>query len=181
MRINVISHGVGVVNDNDVTLSHVANALLIGFNVKVSPTAVQLAKKEKVEIHSFNVIYRIFDFITEQMVRLFTPKFNEVYYGKAEVLALFKSSALGQIAGSIVRDGKIVRGAKVRLFRGKNMLGEFKLESLKIKKDDAKEVTVGFECGIKLDDKIEVMVGDIIECFGQEQQPIMYNGRKYEF
>ena len=179
VRINVISHGVGVVNDNDVTLAHVASARLIAFNVKTSPTAVLLAKKEKTQIHSFNVIYRIFDFVTEEMVKLFTPKFNEIYYGKAEVLALFKSSAVGSIAGSMVRDGKIIRGAKVRLQRGGKQVGEYKVESLKIKKDDVKEVANGFECGIILDGNAEVAVGDIIECIGAEQQPIVYNGRVY--
>jgi len=181
VKINVISSGVGVVNDNDVNLSQVANAVLIAFNVKTSPTAVKLAKEQKVEIHGFNVIYRIFDFVTEQMVRRFTPKFNEIYYGKAEVLAIFKSSALGQIAGCMVKDGKVLRGAKVRLFRGKVKVGEYTIDSLKIKKDDQKEVAGGFECGIKLDSDVEVLVGDMIECFGLEQQPIIYGGKKYEF
>jgi translation initiation factor IF-2 len=181
VKINVISSGVGVVNDNDVSLADVAHAILIAFNVKVSPTAANLAKKTKVSVNTFNIIYRIFDFVTEQMVRLFTPKYNEVYYGKAEVLAIFKSSVIGNIAGSIVRDGKIVRGARVRLMRGKTKVGEYTLQSLKIKKDDVKEVAYGFECGVKLDDGVDVMVGDVIECNGQEAQPIMYNGKKYEF
>jgi len=178
--VNLIFSGVGAVNDNDVNLAEVSKAILIAFNVKASPTAAQLAKKQKIQIHTFNVIYRIFEFVTEQMVRQFTPKFLEVFYGKAEVLAIFKSSTSGLIAGCMVREGKIVRGASVRLMRAGKLVGECKLESLKIKKDDVKEVATGFECGICLGG-IDPMVGDIIECIGQEQQPIMYNGRKYEF
>jgi translation initiation factor IF-2 len=177
--VDIISSGVGVVNDNDVSLAEVSNALIIAFHVKTSPTAKAAAKRAKITIHEYTVIYQIFDFVTEQMVRLFTPKFNDVYYGKAEVLALFKSSAVGLIAGCIVRDGKILRGADVKLMRKGAVVAAQKLESLKIKKDDVKEVTTGFECGIKLD--AEVVVGDIIECWGKEQQPIMYGGKKYEF
>jgi translation initiation factor IF-2 len=182
VRVNVISSGVGVVNDNDVTLAEVADALLIAFHVKPSATAANAARKQKIQIHSFNVIYQIFDFVTEQMVRLFTPKFTEVEYGKAEVRAIFKSTALGQIAGSMVTAGQILRGTRMRLVRGGKAIGEYGLASLKIKKDDVKEVAAGFECGIKLDDSApEIAVGDVLECVGKEQQPIVYNGRKYEF
>jgi len=181
VNVNVISSGVGAINDNDVALAEVASALLVAFNVKASATAATLARKQKVKIHSFTVIYQIFDFVTEQMVRMFEPKFNDVYYGRAEVLALFKSSAIGLIAGCMVRDGKIVRDTKMKLVRGKDTIGEYKLDSLKIKKDDVKEVASGFECGIKLDTKEEIKVGDIIECIGKEQQPIIFEGRKYEF
>ena len=181
VNINVISSGVGVVNDNDVALADVADALLISFNVKASQTATTFARKQKVKIHTFNVIYQIFDFVTEQMVRMFSPKFNEIYHGRAEVLAVFKSSAIGLIAGCMVRDGKILRDTKMKLVRGKETVGEYKLDSLKIKKDDVKEVASGFECGIKLDTKEEIKVGDIIECYGKEQQPIIFEGRKYEF
>ena len=179
VRVSVISSGVGAVNDNDVARAHVTGAKIIAFNVKATATATQMAKKEKIVVNSFNVIYQIFDFVTEQMVRLFTPKFNEVYYGKAEVRALFKSSVIGMISGCMVIDGRIVRDTEVKVIRGDKNLGTFKLESLKIKKDDVKEVAKGFECGIKLG--IETMEGDIIECYGKEQQPVMYNGRKYEF
>ncbi|MDR0462043.1 MAG: translation initiation factor IF-2 [Christensenellaceae bacterium] len=180
VNVNVISHGVGAVNDNDVTLAGVANALLIAFGVKTSPTATTLAKKQKTQIHTFNVIYQIFDFITEKMVRMFTPKFNEVYRGSAEVRALFKSSAIGVIAGCMVKDGKIVRGERAKLLRKDKPVGEYTIDSLKIVKDDAKEVAKGFECGIKIEGA-EIMVGDIIQCFGSEQQPIIYGGKKYEF
>jgi len=181
VNINVISSGVGVVNDNDVALAEMAGARLIAFHVKTSPTAAAMAKKQKVQIHQFNVIYQIFDFITEQMVRIFSPKFVEIYHGRAEIRAVFKSSALGLIAGCMVTDGKIIRNTKIKLHRGGELLGEYKMESLKIKKDDMKEVAQGFECGIKLEGNVEVRIGDVLECVGQEQQPIIYGGKKYEF
>jgi len=181
VTINVISSGVGVVNDNDVALSEMAGALLIAFNVKTSPTAKIMAKKLKIKIHEYNVIYQIFDFITDQMVRLFSPKFNEVYHGRAEVRAVFKSSAIGLIAGCMVTDGKILRDTTVKLHRGEEVLGQYKIASLKIVKDDVKEVAKGFECGIKLEGTVEVKIGDQLECVGKEQQPIIYGGKKYEF
>ncbi|MCL2228753.1 MAG: translation initiation factor IF-2 [Firmicutes bacterium] len=181
VNVNVISSGVGVVNDNDVSLAEVSEALIIAFNVKTSPTAKILAKKQKQQIHEFNVIYQIFDFVTEKMVRMFAPQYKEVYFGSAEVRAVFKSSAIGLIAGCMVKDGKVTRGEKVKLVRGKDTVGECRIETLKIKKDDTKEVASGFECGIKLDGTVEIKVGDVIQCIGSERLPVMYNGKKYEF
>jgi len=181
VTVNVISSGVGSVNDNDVSLAGTANALLIAFNAKTIASAKAAADKAKIKIHEFKVVYQIFDFVTEQMVRLFKPKFETVYLGKAEVLAVFKSSAIGLIAGCIVRDGKVTRNSKVRLIRGGEALGEYKIDSLKIKTADAKEVLSGFECGIKLEGSVDIKVGDIFEVVGINQLPIIFNGKKYEF
>jgi translation initiation factor IF-2 len=181
VSVNVISSGVGAVNDNDVALAEMADAILIAFHTKVSPTAKTKAEKAKVKIHEYKVIYEIFDYITEQMVRLFSPKFVEKYLGKAEARAIFKSSAIGLIAGCMVLDGKVMRGGKVKLTRGGEVIGEYNIESLKIKTNDVKEVAGGFECGIKLENCQDVRVGDILECVGTEQLPIIFNGKKYEF
>jgi len=178
--VNVISSGVGAVNDNDVSLADVTGALLVAFHSKTTPTAKQLAKKQKVQIHEFKIIYEIFDFITNEMVKRFKPKFIDKYHGKAEVRAIFKSSQLGQIAGCMVIDGKIIRNTKIKLVRG-DTTAEHQLHSLKIVKDDAKEVAKGHECGIRLEGNPQLQVGDILECYGVEQLPIMFNGRKYEF
>jgi len=181
VSVHVISHGVGNINDNDVSLAEVTGAKLVAFQTKITATAKALAKKQKVQIHEFKIIYEIFDFITTEMVKLFKPKFVEKYHGRAEVLQIFKSSALGLIAGCRVTDGKILRNTKIKLSRGGELLGEFKLDSLKIKMNDAKEVATGHECGIKLAGAPVIQMGDILECFGEEQLPIMFNGRKYEF
>ncbi|MCL2846926.1 MAG: translation initiation factor IF-2 [Firmicutes bacterium] len=182
VSVNVISSGVGNINDNDVALADMADARLIAFQTKITATAKDRAKKAKVTIHEFKIIYEIFDFVTNEMVKLFKPKFIDKYFGKAEVLQIFRSSAVGIIAGCRVIDGKIYRNnARVKLHRGGDVLGEFKIESLKIKTNDAKEVASGHECGIRLDGAPPVQPGDIFECLGQEQLPIMFNGRKYEF
>ena len=181
VTINVIHSGVGAVNDNDVLLAEMSDALLVAFHTKINATASQIAKKAKIKIHEFKVIYQIFDFVTLEMVKKFKPKFKEISIGRAEVLQVFKSSKLGLIAGCRVTDGKIVRDGKIRVTRGKEMLGDFKLESLNILKDNVKEVAKGFECGIKLENSAIPQVGDIYECIGQEQLPIIYNGKQYAF
>jgi len=181
VAVSVISSGVGAVNDNDVALAQTADALLIAFNVKTTPTAKHAAENAKVKIHEYKVVYEIFDFVTEGMVRKFKPKFETVYQGKAEVRELFKSSSVGLIAGCMVIDGKVTRNGKVRLLRGGTEVGQYKIESLKIKTNDVKEVLSGFECGIKLEGTVDVKVGDIFEVIGINQLPIIFNGKKYEF
>ena len=181
VAVHVINSGVGTVNDNDVALAEMTGALLVAFHVGTSATAKQFAKKQKVKIHDFKIIYEIFDFVTDEMVKMFSPKFTEKYHGRAEVRAVFKSSAIGLIAGCMVIDGKILHKTEVKLIRGKEHIGTHQLASLKIQKNDTKEVAQGFECGIKLEGDIEVKVGDVLECVGKEQLPVMFNGKKYEF
>ncbi|MBS7401833.1 MAG: translation initiation factor IF-2 [Eubacteriales bacterium] len=181
VHVGVISKGVGAVNDNDLDLASVTNALVITFNVKTNSTIQKNADRLKVKIYPFNVIYELFDFVTEQMVRLFTPQFETEHYGKVEVRALFKSSAAGQIAGCHVLDGKVMRNATVILMRGKTEVGKYQIESLKIKTDDQKEVLKGADCGIKLKDAPELKVGDIFDVIGEKQMPIIFNGKEYKF
>jgi translation initiation factor IF-2 len=159
----------------------VSDAVLVAFHVKTTATAKTRADKAKIKIHEYKVIYEIFDMVTEKMVRMFTPKVIEKYLGKVEVRAIFKSSAIGLIAGCMVLDGKVTRGAKVKLTRGEEKIGDFNIESLKIKTNDVKEVLGGFECGIKLENCVDIRAGDIMECVGSEQLPIIFNGKKYEF
>jgi translation initiation factor IF-2 len=180
VNVNIISRGVGAVTDNDIDLASVADALVIAFNIKMSPATVKNAEKLKIAIHNFNIIYEIFDFVTERMVRLFSPKFEMEYYGKVEVRMLFKSSSIGQIAGCMVTDGKVGRNDTVILLRGKENLGQFKIDSLNIKTEDQKEIAKGCECGIKLKDAPELHVGDVFEVVGERQLPIIFNGKEYK-
>lgn len=181
VNVNVISKGVGSVTDNDLDLASVSNALIIAFNAKTASTVQKNAEKLKVNIYNFNVIYQLYDFVVEQMVRLFTPKFEIEHYGKVEIRAIFKSSAVGQIAGCFVLEGKVARNNTVVLMRGKEELGKYKIDSLKIKTDDQKEVAKGAECGIKLKDAPELKVGDLMDVIGEKQLPIIYNGKEYKF
>ncbi len=181
VSVNIISRGVGVITDNDIDLASVTNALVLAFNTKTSALVLKSADKLKVKVHNFDVIYKLFDFVTEEMVKLFTPKFEIEHYGKVEVRALFKSSSFGQIAGCMVMDGKVARSNMVILMRGKKELGKFKIDSLKIKTDDQKEVLKGAECGIKLHNAPELMVGDILDVIGEKQLPIIFGGKEYKF
>ena len=181
VSVNVISSGVGAINDNDVALAEMSGARLIAFHTKVTPSAKVIAKKAKIHINEFKIIYQIFDFVTLEMVKMFKPKFVDKYVGKAEVKKVFKSSSIGLIAGSQVMDGKVMRGNKAKLIRGGKTISEHKIDTLKINQNDAKEVASGFECGIKLDNNPIVMEGDIIESYIVEQLPIMFQGKKFEF
>ncbi len=181
VRVSVIAKSVGAVTDNDLDLASVTGALVITFNVKTNSTVQKNADRLKVKIYPFNVIYELFDFVTEQMVRLFTPQFETEHYGKVEVRALFKSSQAGQIAGCHVLEGKVMRNATVVLLRGKTEVGKYQIESLKIKTDDQKEVLKGADCGIKLKDAPELKVGDIFDVIGEKQLPIIFNGKEYKF
>ena len=181
VHVGVIAKGVGAVNDNDLDLASVTDALVIAFNVKTSSVIQKNADRLKVKIYPFNVIYELFDFVTERMVRLFTPQYTTEHYGKVEVRALFKSSVAGQIAGCHVLDGKVTRNAMVILMRGKTEVGKYQIESLKIKTDDQKEVLKGADCGIKLKDAPELKVGDIFDVIGEKQLPIIFNGKEYKF
>jgi translation initiation factor IF-2 len=181
VNINIIGRGVGTVTDNDIDLASITDALVISFNSKNTGSVQKNAEKLKVKIHSFNIIYEIFDFVTEQMVRLFTPKFEQDYIGKAEVRKIFKTSTAGQIAGCMVIDGKIARGYSIIVKRGGKEIGKFGIDSLKIKTEDVKEVLKGGECGIKLKDMPELAEGDTLECVGEHQEPIIFNGKEYKF
>lgn len=181
VHVSVISKGVGTVNDNDLDLASVTNALVITFNMKTNSTIQKNADRLKVKIYAFNVIYELFDFVTEQMVRMFTPQFETEHYGKVEVRALFKSSTMGQIAGCHVVDGKVMRNATVILMRGKSEVGKYQIDSLKIKTDDQKEVLKGADCGIRLKDAPELKVGDVFDVIGEKQLPIIFNGKEYKF
>ena len=169
VKVNVISCGVGIVNETDVVLAKTTNSIIICFNNKADNKAKDLIDREKVEIYYSKIIYDVIDFLTERMKSMFTPKFKEIYSGKAEVRMVYKITNVGMVAGSYVLDGKISRGNKCKILRNGEELGTYNLESLKVKKDDVKEVGNGFECGIKLEGFTDLQVGDIIEAYSLER------------
>ena len=169
VKVNVISSAVGNVTETDIQLAKTANAIIICFNTKADSKARDLIDREKVEVYYSKIIYDVIDFLTAKMKSMFTPKFREVYTGKAEVRMVYKITNIGIVAGSYVSDGKISRGSVAKLIRVNNEVLKCNIESLKIKKDDVKEVGVGFECGIKLSDSSNVEVGDIIEVYALEK------------
>lgn len=165
VKINIIHGAVGAINESDVMLADTANAVIIAFNVKAESKAAALAERSGIEIKNYSIIYDAIEDITRALKGMLEPTYKEVVIGHAEVRATFKISNVGTIAGSYVTDGKVARNSKVRLMRGKEMVYEGTLCSLKREKDDAKEVAAGYECGIGLEKFNDIKVGDIVESY----------------
>ncbi len=165
VRVTVILSGVGTITEADVHYAQSAKAMIVGFNAKPDARAAALSNHEKVEVRSFGIIYELLDDVKKVMSQMLAPNVEEKYLGKAEVRQVFSVPKLGTIAGSSVLDGKIVRSERARIKRGVQVLHEGTFTSLRRFKDDAKEVTAGFECGIGFVSFNEFQIGDIIECF----------------
>lgn len=165
VRVKVIHGAVGAVNESDVMLASVSNAIIVGFNVRPDSVASESAERDGVDIRLYRIIYDAIDEITTAMKGMLAPKFREVQLGRAEVRNVFRISNVGQIAGSYVLDGKITRTSQIRVVRDGIVICEDKIDSLKRFKDDAKEVASGFECGIGLDKFNDIKEGDILEAF----------------
>lgn len=164
VEVSCIYGGVGNVTENDVSLAVTANAKIIAFNVKAEPSASKLADKEKIEIKNYKIIYDMLDDINDAVKALVKPKYKQVFTGSAEVRMIYKITGAGLIAGCFVKNGSIKRGSIAKIVRNGEIVCETEIESLKKFKDDAREVTEGFECGIKLKDT-SFKEGDIIEAY----------------
>ena len=165
VRVKVIHAAAGAVTESDVTLAKVSNAIIIAFNVRPMPTAKDMAEKEEVEIKQYSVIYQAIEDVESAMKGMLAPKYEEHVIGNAEVRQTFKISNVGTIAGAYVTDGKLERNAGVRVLRDNVVIHDGKLSSLKRFKDDAKEVTKGYECGIQIEKYNDIKEGDIIEAY----------------
>ncbi|MBC7194458.1 MAG: translation initiation factor IF-2 [Caldisericia bacterium] len=165
VKIEFVYTGVGSINESDVLLAVASNAIILGFNTKENPMIKKLPERARVKIYTFDLIYELQDWVSNFVKGLVKPEFVEVIVGRAEVKKLFNVSGVGTVAGSIVREGKIIRDGNVRVVREGKVIGEGKITSLKRFKDDVKEVMEGYECGIKVDGVKEIQEGDIIELF----------------
>src|SRR3954449_2960328 len=165
VRVNVIHQGVGGITENDIMLASASGATVVGFNVRPNVEARMLAEREGVEIRTYRVIYQLTQDIEQALVGMLRPVETEETLGEAEVRALFKVSRLGTIAGCMVTSGLIRRGAQVRVVRDGTVVQETTIAQLKRFKDDAREVTEGFECGILLDGFNDVKEGDVLEAY----------------
>jgi translation initiation factor IF-2 len=163
--VNVIHTGVGGITENDVNLASASDALVIGFNVRPSADARALAEREGVDIRTYRVIYQLTEDIQQALVGMLSPVQTEETLGEAEVRALFKVSRLGTIAGSMVTSGIVRRGARVRVVRDGTVIHETSIAQLRRFKDDVREVSEGFECGILLDGFNDVKEGDVLEAY----------------
>ncbi|MEX1308742.1 MAG: translation initiation factor IF-2, partial [Eubacteriales bacterium] len=162
----VVKHaGVGAIAEADVMLASVANAIIIGFNVRPDNMARTAADREKVDVRLYRVIYDAIEDVEKAMVGMLEPEFKEEILGHVEVRELFKVSSVGTIAGCYVLDGKINRSAQLRLLRDNIVIHEGAVGTLRRFKDDVKEVSTGYECGISIENYNNIEVGDIIEAF----------------
>jgi translation initiation factor IF-2 len=164
----VIHSGVGGITESDITLSHSTGAAIIGFNVRAHKEARELAERDNVEIRYYNIIYDLVDDVKKAMSGLLTPERRETMLGNALILEVFNVSKVGKVAGCRVTDGKVERGAGVRLIRDNVVVHEGKLSQLKRFKDDAREVTAGQECGMAFENYQDMRQGDVIECYRVE-------------
>lgn len=169
VRVKVIHAAPGAVNESDVTLAKVSNAIIIAFNVRPIPAAKEMAEKEEVQIKQYSVIYQAIEEVEAAMKGMLAPKYEEKVIGNAEVRQTFRISNVGTIAGAYVLSGKVERNAGVRVIRDNVVIHEGKLATLKRFKDDAKEVSKGFECGIQIENYNDIKEGDIIEVYVMEE------------
>lgn len=169
VKVNVVHAGVGAINETDVMLADSTNSIIIGFNVRPDTKAKTLAERQKIDVKLYRVIYDAIEEIKAAMKGMSAPKFNDIYMGKAEVRETFKITGVGMVAGSYVTDGKILRSAKLRIYRNDVMICEGNVLQLKRFKDDVKEVAQGYECGISIENFNDIKVGDYIECYVVEQ------------
>jgi translation initiation factor IF-2 len=165
VRLAVIHGGAGAVSESDVLLASASSAIIIGFNVRPTPKAKDLAEQEKVDIRFYDIIYKLVEEMKGAMTGMLAPISREEYLGQVEVRQLFSVPKVGAIAGCHVNDGKITRHAQVRLLRDSVVIYTGKIASLKRLKDDVREVLKGYECGITLENYNDIKVGDTIEAF----------------
>jgi len=169
VKTQVLHAGIGGINESDVSLARASEAMIIGFNVRANPQARELAKRDGVEIRYYSIIYDVTDDLKTLMSGMLAPKLRENTLGYAEIREVFNITKVGKVAGCMVTEGVVRRGAKVRLLRDNVVIHEGDLGQLRRFKEDAKEVREGYDCGISLSNYQDIKVGDTIECFEVEE------------
>ncbi|MDO9309689.1 MAG: translation initiation factor IF-2 [Deltaproteobacteria bacterium] len=169
VRLNVIHSAVGAVTETDINLAAASNAIVIGFNVRPEVKAQAHAEREGVDIRLYSIIYDAVEDVKKAMEGLLEPTYKEKFLGRVEVREVFSVPKIGNVAGCYVQDGKMLRNAQVRLLRDNVVIYEGKMSSLRRFKDDVKEVSSGYECGIGLENYNDIKLSDIIEAFEMEK------------
>jgi len=167
--IQVLHAAVGGINESDVTLARASGAPIIAFNVRANPQARDMAKRDGVDIRYYSIIYDLTDDIKKVLSGMLAPEVRETFLGYAEVKEVFAVSKVGKVAGCLVTEGQVKRGATVRLIRDEVVIHQGELSQLKRFKDDAQEVQSGTECGMAFANYQDIQVGDVIECFDVEE------------
>lgn len=169
IAVNVIHGGVGQITESDVLLASASDAIVIGFQVRPAAKAKQLAESEEIDIRTYSVIYQAIEEVKTAMEGMLSPDIVEKVIGQVEIREIFKISKVGTIAGSYVTDGKVERGSKIRVIRDGVVKHDGKLASLKRFKDDVKEVTKGYECGLQIERFNDLLEGDYLEVYIEEE------------
>ncbi|HEX7200269.1 MAG TPA: translation initiation factor IF-2, partial [Dongiaceae bacterium] len=165
----ILHAAVGGINESDVTLARAAGGIIIGFNVRANPQARELARRDKIDIRYYSIIYNAIDDVRAALSGMLAPTLRERFLGYAEIREVFEISKVGKIAGCMVTEGVVKRGAKVRLLRDNVVIHEGALKTLKRFKDEVREVKEGFECGMAFENYQDIQRGDQIECFEIEE------------
>jgi translation initiation factor IF-2 len=165
IRLNVLLEGAGDITDNDIMLAAASNAIVVGFNTKITETARRAAEAEGVDVRLYDIIYKLTDDVEAALKGLLEPEVIEVVEGRAEVRQVIRVGKSTVIAGSFVTDGRIVRGGNARIWRSSKVIATDRIESLRRFRDDVREVQQNYECGIGLANFHDVVEGDIIECY----------------
>ena len=169
VKVRVLHSGVGGINESDVTLANATGAMIIAFNVRANPQARQMARRDGVDIRYYSIIYNVVDDVKAAMSGLLAPKQQENFLGYAEIRQVFSNSKVGKVAGCMVTEGLVKRGAKVRLLRDNVVIHDGTLKTLRRFKDEVKEVKDGYECGMAFENYSDIQVGDQIECYEIEE------------
>ena len=167
IHVNIIHKAVGAITESDVLLASASDAIIIGFNVRPTGNARQIADKEEIDIRNYSIIYDAINDLKDAMEGMLSPVFKEEISGNAEIRETFKISKVGTIAGCMVTDGKIFRNSNIRIIRDGVVVNSGTLSALKRFKDDAKEVAKGYECGIQIKNYNDVKIGDVIEAYSE--------------
>jgi len=167
--VRLLHSGVGGINESDITLAKASDALVIGFNVRASPQARELAVRENVDIRYYSIIYDVTDDLAKMILGRTKPKTRERFLGNAQILEVFNITKVGKVAGCRVTEGMVRRGARVRLLRDNVVIHEGSLSTLKRFKDEVREVRDGLECGMAFENYSDIKQGDVIECFEMEE------------
>ena len=167
IHVNIIHKAVGAITESDVLLASASDAIIIGFNVRPTGNARQIADKEEIDIRNYSIIYDAINDLKDAMEGMLSPVFKEEVTGNAEIRETFKISKVGTIAGCMVTDGKIFRNSNIRLIREGVVVMSGTLASLKRFKDDAKEVSKGYDCGIQIKNYNDIIIGDIVEAYSE--------------
>ena len=169
VKIDIISKGLGSITESDIDLASSSDALIIGFHVKATALAEDLAREKNVEIQYYNVIYKLLDEVKKRLSELISPEIIRKDVGRAEVLAVFKTETKGMIVGVKVLSGKIAKDLKVDVLRGKEIVSAGEITEVQIGKEKVTDAVEGQECGVKFIGRPEIKKGDILQIFAEEK------------